>query len=199
MTNRGQESHRRQRVQGLAWPWVGVVGSIVVVVAVAFGAALALSRSGSEPTSTTSPTNAATMFELPTSTGSSFALDAALAESDVLLYFSMGIGCDTCFAQIPEVSDALTARGITLVPIMVQDPDAVNMVAQQWGIGEPIVIDADLAVSEAYGMIGINDHMDSPFHSIALVKQDGSLALVKHYSSMFVGLDDMMDDIASVS
>jgi len=177
-----------------AGPWMGVIVSVVVVVV---GVVLILPKSGGGPTASAPPEESAMMFELATSTGSSFVLEDALVESDVLLYFSMGIGCDGCFAQIPEVAKALDDRLIALVPVMVQDPDAVNTVARQWGIEQPIVIDADLAVSEAYGMLGINDHTDRPFHSIALVKQDRSIALLKHYDTMFVGVDEMMEDIAA--
>ncbi len=143
-----------------------------------------------------SATATATLFELPTSKGTTASLEQALSESDVLLYFSMGVGCDGCFAQIPEVADALRARDITLMPVMVQDGELVNSVAQSWGIDEPILIDADLSVSEAYGMLGISGHTDRPFHSIALIKQDRTVALVKHYNTMFVEVADMMNDIS---
>ena len=196
LTDRGRDNHLRRsgRQRRFAWSLISV---IVVVLVVLVGAVLILRDSGEDPVVSAPPEVSALMFELPTSAGSLFVLEDALMESDVLLYFSMGIGCDGCFAQIPEVIDALGDRGIKLVPVMVQEADAVDTVAGQWGIDEPIVIDTDLAVSEAYGMLGINDHTDRPFHSIALVKQDRSVALVKHYNTMFVGVDEMMDDISS--
>jgi len=193
MTNRQRRNrpHRSRRARS-PWPWLGIIVPIAIV------AALATFGSGDDSTTVVSPDTAATMFELPTSTGTTFALQDALSDSDVLLYFSMGVGCDGCFAQIPEVDQALTDRQITLMPVMVQDTDLVNATAQAWGIDEPILIDADGSVSEAYDMLGINGHSDRPFHSIALVDQDGTLAFVKHYDTMFVAVDEMIADLASV-
>ncbi len=198
MTNRQHRSTNRQRRNRSSrrrrsrspWPWIGLVVPLALI------AALAIFGSGDDSTTTISPDASATMFELPTSNGTTFALRDALAESDVLLYFSMGVGCDGCFAQIPEVDEALAARDIKLVPIMVQDPDLVMATADSWGITQPILIDANRAVSDAYGMLGINGHSDRPSHSIAFVEQDGTLAYVKHYSTMFVEADDMLADLA---
>ncbi len=158
-------------------------------------AVLVILGSGDDETTDATTASTAMMFELPTTDGTTFALRDALAESDVLLYFSMGVGCDGCFAQIPEVADALDQRGITLVPVMVQDADLVDRAAAAWGIDRPIVIDADRSVSDAYGMLGINGHDDRPFHSIALVTQDGTTSFVKHYETMFVEAEQMLADL----
>ena len=192
MTTKQKRSNRspRSRRSRSPWPWIGLIVPVAAI------AALAIFGSGGDSEPEVSPDTAATMFELPTTAGMTIALEDALVESDVLLYFSMGVGCDGCFAQIPEVAQALADRDIALLPVMVQDADLVRMTASAWGIDQPILIDADLSVSEAYGMLGINGHDDRPSHSIALVKQDGTLAFVKHYNAMFVEVDEMMADLS---
>lgn len=189
--NRPHRSNRARSARS-SWTWLGIVLPIAAI------AALAIFGSGKDSTTVATPGTPAAMFELPTSTGTTFALQDALTESDVLLYFSMGVGCDGCFAQIPEVNQALADRQIKLMPVMIQDTDLVNTTAQAWGIEQPILIDADRAVSEAYEMLGINGHNDRPFHSIALVKQEGTVSFVKHYDTMFVEVDEMIADLASI-
>jgi peroxiredoxin len=134
---------------------------------------------------------------LPDTHGGTVTLARALdeAEAGVLLYFSMGVGCGGCFAQIPEVSDALTARGIQLVPIVVDDAELVRVEAERYGATGPIALDADRRVSEAYGMLGVGGHGDRPSHSFALVAADGTIADVVHYAEMFVPVDRLLVDL----
>ncbi len=134
-------------------------------------------------------------FELPTTDGQTVGLDQELAKGDILLYFSMGVGCDGCFAQIPEIDAAVAERGLELLPIMVDPAPMVAAEAARFGIDTPILIDADRAVSEAYGMVGVYGHADRPSHSFALVRQDGSIGWVRHYAEMFVPADDLFTEL----
>ncbi len=123
------------------------------------------------------------------------ALRDVLAEADALVYFSMGLGCDGCFTQIPEVEDALRLRGIELVPIMVDPPEALAEEARRLGADRPILVDADRAVSEAYGMLGQYGHGNVPSHSFALVRaDDGRIERTIHYPTMFVPLEQLIED-----
>lgn len=137
----------------------------------------------------------ATPFELVATNGHMISLDETLAAGDALLYFSMGAGCDGCFAQIPELEEALSERGITLVPIMVNPPLTVSAEAARFGIEMPILIDDDSSVSRAYGMIGVYGHADRPSHSFALVRQTGEIAWVRHYAEMFVPAESLFDEL----
>ena len=134
-------------------------------------------------------------FELTSSDGQIVSLAQALAGGDALLYFSMGVGCDGCFAQIPELEDAMRARGLTLVPIMVDPAPLVAYEAARFGIDVPILIDPGARVSAAYGMLGIYGHGDRPSHSFALVRQSGEVAWVRHYAEMFVPAEVLFDEI----
>jgi peroxiredoxin len=82
-------------------------------------------------------------------------LDEILTQGDALLYFSMGVGCDGCFAQIPEALTGLQERGLQLVPIMVDPADRVAQEAARIGVATPILIDESREVSHAYGMLGV--------------------------------------------
>jgi hypothetical protein len=118
-----------------------------------------------------------------------------IADGDALLYFSMGVGCDGCFAQIPEAIVGLEAQGIRLVPVMVDPADRVAVEAMRFGIDTPILIDRDRSVSEAYGMLGVYGHTDRPSHSFALVRSDGTVGWVKHYATMFVPLEQLLAEM----
>ncbi len=165
-----------------------VVGLVAVVV---FG--------GSDGTDGDATTGSdAPPFDLPATDGSRQTLDSVLADGDALLYFSMGPGCDGCFAQIPEIEEALAERGITLVPVMVDPGVVVGAEAHRFGITTPILIDADRAVSNAYEMIGVYGHRNRPSHSFALVNQDdATITWVKHYAEMFIPEEQLLAELGS--
>ncbi len=135
-------------------------------------------------------------FALPTSAGTEVTLDQVLATgNDAMLYFSMGVGCDGCFAQIPEIDEKLAARGITLVSVMVDPPQLVADESLRFGIVDPILIDEDRSVSAAYDMLGIYGHSDRPSHSFALVGTDGKVKWIKHYATMFVPAQELIAEL----
>ena len=112
-----------------------------------------------------------------------------------MLYFSMGVGCDGCFAQIPEIEAVLAEQGITLVSVMVDPVERVASEASRFGITTPILIDSNRSASEAYGMLGVYGHSDRPSHSFALVGADSNVRWVKHYASMFVSAEEFLAEI----
>jgi peroxiredoxin len=133
-------------------------------------------------------------FALPDTAGGTVTLDDVTADGDALLYFSMGVGCDGCFTQIPEIADEVAARGMTLVPIMVDRPDWLVREAQRLGVDMPIVVDEGSRVSAAYGMLGQYGHGDRPSHSFALVRE-GRIAWTRHYAEMFVPAERFLAEL----
>jgi peroxiredoxin len=172
-----------------AWRWAGFI-------AIPLALAILVALSALEGTDQTGP-DQAIPFELTTADGQTVALDQALTEGDVLLYFSMGVGCDGCFAQIPEIESTVAERGMKLLPIMVDRAPMVGYEAARFGIATPILIDPGAQVSQAYGMIGVYGHADRPSHSFALVRQDGSIGWVRHYAEMFVPSDALFSEMDS--
>ncbi len=171
------------------WAWLGLAIPAVLIVV------LILAGGGADSPDTAQLGSPAPEFTLPTTLGTQVSLDEVLADGDALLYFSMGVGCDGCFAQIPEIEDTVATMGMTLVPVMVQNPDDVLTAAARFGIQSPILIDEDRAVSEAYGMLGVYGHTDRPSHSFALVGRDRTVKWVKHYAEMFVPSADFVADL----
>ena len=141
--------------------------------------------------------SAAPGFELADTAGGTQSLERALAEGEqgALLYFSMGVGCGGCFAQIPEIEPALAERGIRLVSVVVDDPEITRIEAERYGATTPIALDPDRSVSEAYGMLGVYGHGDRPSHSFVHVDNDGTISDVHHYAEMFVPLDQLLADL----
>lgn len=169
------------------WRWVGFAAAPLAVVVLVVISAFT-------ETKETLP-QAAAPFELATTTGETVSLEETLTRGDALLYFSMGVGCDGCFAQIPEVEAALAQRNISLIPIMVDPAPLVAAEAARFGIDLPILIDPDARISTAYGMIGVYGHGDRPSHSFALVRQDGEVAWVRHYAEMFVPSQALLEEL----
>ncbi len=188
-TKKNQSKKRASTELPKVFAWLGLLIPVALVVLVVVAEGRGDSR-GSGAVGGSAPD-----FELPTTTGTQVSLESVLAEGDALLYFSMGVGCDGCFAQIPEIRDTLKDQGITLVSVMVQSPGQVASEAARFGIDGPILIDADRSVSTAYDMIGVYGHNDRPSHSFAFVSQDRTVKWVKHYATMFVPVDDFLEDL----
>lgn len=172
-------------------PWLGLLLPLLAIGA--FVAADVL-RPPPEPAATGS---VAPPFELPDTLGGTESLEQALTEASdgALLYFSMGVGCGGCFAQIPEIEGPLAERGVRLISIVVDDPEITRIEAERYGATTPIAIDRDRTVSEAYAMLGAYGHGDRPSHSFALVDADGTVADVHHYAEMFVPLEQLLVDL----
>lgn len=186
-TTRARPARRRSSQKTSVWRWIGFIAiplALAILVAVS---------TVSEP-GDTGP-GEAIQFELPTADGQTISLNETLAEGDTLLYFSMGVGCDGCFAQIPEIENAVAERGLSLLPIMVDPAPMVAAEAARFGIDTPILIDTGAEISQQYGMLGVYGHADRPSHSFALVRQDGSIGWVRHYAEMFVPSDALFSEI----
>lgn len=172
-------------------PWLGL---LLPLVAIGTLVALELLRPAPVPATIGS---AAPDFELADTAGESESLAEALAEGDegVLVYFSMGVGCGGCFAQIPEIAQPLADRGVRLVSIMVDEADITRIEAERYGATTPVGLDHDRTVSEAYGVLGVYGHGDRPSHSFVRVDADGTITDVRHYAEMFVPIEQLLADL----
>ena len=183
----GQVSTTRRR----RWAWIGLLVPLF-----ALGTLVAIDSFTDQP-APAAIGQPAPDFALPDTTGGTESLDEALAESaeGVVVYFSMGVGCGGCFAQIPEITDALASHGLRLVSVMVDDAEIARVEAERYGATTPIALDADRSVSEAYGMLGSYGHGDRPSHSFALVGPDRTVRDVRHYAEMFVPAEQLLTDL----
>jgi peroxiredoxin len=174
--------------------WLAWAGLLLPLLAIGAFVAAETLRPAPEPATIGA---AAPSFELADTAGGTRSLERALAEGDngALLYFSMGVGCGGCFAQIPEIEPALTERGVRLVSVVVDDPEITRTEAERYGATDAIALDPDRSVSEAYGMLGVYGHGDRPSHSFVLVDADGTISDVRHYAEMFVPVDQLLGDL----
>ncbi len=180
---RGQSSPRR-------WTWLGFAAPLLAI-----GVLVGVGVSTFQPQHSLLGREAP-RFALPTTAGTEVTLDQVLATGNgALLYFSMGVGCDGCFAQIPEIDQVLADRGITLVPVMVDPSRQVANESVRFGIVDPILIDQDRSVSAAYEMLGVYGHSDRPSHSFALVGTDRKVKWMKHYATMFVPAEELLAEV----
>lgn len=172
-------------------PWLGLLLPLLAIAAFVVAETL---RPAPEPAAIGS---FAPAFELADTAGGTQSLERALAEGPegALLYFSMGVGCGGCFAQIPEIEPALAARGIRLVSVVVDDAEIARIEAERYGATSPLALDSDRGVSEAYGMLGVYGHGDRPSHSFVRVDSDGTISDLRHYAEMFVPLDQLLADL----
>lgn len=138
-------------------------------------------------------------FTLASTAGGSVSL-ADFRGKDVLLYFSEGVGCDTCFYQMQDLEQnaaKLSANGLTVLPIVVNPADQVQAELGRFGLTTPFLIDADGSVSSSYGVVGTGMHANLPGHSFILVDGSGRIAWRGDYPSMFVTTDRLLADMGS--
>jgi peroxiredoxin len=180
----------KPKVERSAWRWIGFIAPLAVLaVLVAIAAASGPTNQSVETLGTATP------FTLSATDGTEVSLEETLGKGDTLLYFSMGVGCDGCFAQIPEIEAGAVERGLNVLPIMVDPAPMVTSEAARFGIESPILIDSGARVSVAYGMVGVYGHNDRPSHSFALVRPDGTIPWVRHYAEMFVPSDAFFEEL----
>ena len=143
-------------------------------------------------------TGTAPAFTLPTSDGGSVSL-ADMRGHPVLLYFSEGVGCDACFAQLADIeasSAALDQLDVRVVPVMVNPASDVAAAAADFGLSTPIALDTTKAVSAEYGVLGTGMHAGLPGHSFILVDANGMITWEKNYPSMYVPSDEIARTVA---
>ena len=137
-------------------------------------------------------------FTLPTSAGGSVSLEA-MRGHPVLLYFSEGVGCDSCFAQLADIeasSSSFKQLGVHVVPIMVNEASDIAPSAADFGLTTPIALDTTKTVSDAYGVLGTGMHAGLPGHSFVLVDATGRIVWEKNFPSMYVPSDELAKMIA---
>ncbi len=137
---------------------------------------------------------AAPAFSLPSTDGSTVSL-TDFQGTNVLLYFSEGVGCDACFYQMVNFEKnaaSFASAGITVVPIVANPvPDVISEM-NRFGLTTPYLVDADTSVSQAYGMLGKGMHANLPGHGFVLVDASGRLRWQMEYPSMYVSTANLL-------
>ncbi len=98
----------------------------------------------------------------------------SLEGEKTLLFFSEGVMCQACFAQIKgleQMSAELDRRGIELVSITPDSPADLKQAVDQYGIETPMIADEDRDMSAAFDTLGRGMHADTPAHAFVLIEQ----------------------------
>jgi peroxiredoxin len=121
-----------------------------------------------------------------------------------LLFFSEGVMCQACFQQIQGLERfgaALKQRGIQLVSITPDSPDALRQAISQYGIHTPMISDENRSMSEAFNTLGQGMHADTPGHAFALIDKGKVLWYrdywLSPYRTMYVDPQTLLHDIPS--
>ena len=121
-----------------------------------------------------------------------------------LLFFSEGVMCQACFQQIQGLErfgSALKQRGIELVSITPDGPDALRQAISQYGIRTPMISDENRSMSEAFNTLGQGMHGDTPGHAFALIDKGKVLWYRDYwlapYRTMYVDPQKLLADIPS--
>ena len=121
-----------------------------------------------------------------------------------LLFFSEGVMCQACFEQIQGLEKfgaALRKRGIQLVSITPDSPDALRQAIGQYRIHTPMISDENRSTSEAFNTLGRGMHSDTPGHAFVLIDK-GKVLWYRDYwlspnRTMYVDPQKLLQDIPS--
>lgn len=153
------------------------------------------------------PGEPAPEIELTTATGERFDLSSLRGET-VLLYFQEGIGCQPCWDQLTDIEprmDEFEALGIDRIATITTDPpDLLPQKVADEGIATPVMSDANVTYSRAYGttefrMAGMAPSFNG--HSFVLVDEQGTIEWRADYggpttgNTMYVPVDGLLADI----
>ncbi len=121
-----------------------------------------------------------------------------------LLFFSEGVMCQACFAQIKgleQMKADLDRRGIALVSITPDSPADLRQAMGQYGIASPMIADEDRNMSAAFDTLGRGMHADTPGHAFALIER-GEVLWYRDYwlppdGTMYVDPAKVLADLTS--
>ena len=121
-----------------------------------------------------------------------------------LLFFSEGVMCQACFEQIQGLEKfgaALRQRGIQLVSITPDSPDALRQAIGQYRIHTAMISDENRSMSQAFNTLGQGMHSDTPGHAFALIDKGRVLWYRDYwlapYRTMYVDPQKLLADIPS--
>lgn len=188
-TPRSHPRSKGQRARRTGRRWLGWAVLLAVLAVGAAVVASARSFTSADPAS-----GDAQPFVLPRTDGGFVTL--ADVDGPALLYFNEGVGCDICFEQLAQIerSGALDGIGVTLLPVVVNDPSSVQQQLDRFGITTPYVLDPTKEISAAYDTLGRGHHADLPGHSFVLV-ENGEVLWRGDYPSMWVDPAQLADEI----
>lgn len=177
----------RQHRRRVAAAWAAGLTIVVAVVATM----LLTSRPASSDA-----VRAAPDFTLTNTEGQQVSL-SDYRETNVLLYFNEGAGCQSCLVQMAEIEKeaaALSALDVTVLPIVMNTREQITADMALNGVATPFLLD-DGTVSKAYGTLGKGMHAGLPGHSFVLIDKAGEQRWYGEYPSMWLAPDQLIREL----
>lgn len=176
MRDKRRKTRKRRKLTGSDVLIIGFF--ILLVVGIAYVVSLPASSPGQSAATLARGKvgDVAQDFRLPTAAGGFVSL-STYKGSNVLLFFSEGVGCDPCWRQIVELQKSLqsSGMGVSLIAITVDPVDQLRPVIQKWGIEVPVASDTSRKIAAAYDAlyVGSMHPGQKPGHTFILVGPDG--------------------------
>jgi peroxiredoxin len=176
---------------------VAAIAAVLVVLAITLGGsgsgAAAAGQTAGPALGATAPVFTATDVV----TGKPVTL-ASLHGRETMMFFSEGVGCQSCMVQIGDLQKAgdLHKAGIQLVSVTTDQPTDLKAAASQYGITTPLLTDPSTHTA-AYGMLGHGgmQHPTQDGHAFMLLGADGKILWHKAYQEMYVSPSQLMADM----
>ncbi len=140
-------------------------------------------------------------FTLQSADGKTVSLSDFAGKSNVLLFFSEGLGCDPCWQQLSDIEknigefNGLETKVLTVV---IDPPGPTAQEARRWNISLPILIDSDKEVSNSYDALKYSMHPGQrPGHTFVLVDKNGTVKWRLDWSSgaMYEPVDSIVSEL----
>ena len=126
---------------------------------------------------------------------------------NVLYYLSEGVMCQACLVQIQALQQHvrhLEGRKLSLVSVTNDDTSTLAMAARDYKITTPLIADTSRAITESFGVLGgvpsgVGMHSDTANHTFILVDATGRVRFVKDYPRMWIDVNELLDQLPTVS
>ena len=192
-----QRRNQRRQPRRLRWGLLAVLAAALTVTAMLLVTNRDTNRQAQQQAAKPAPA-----FTLTSTDGRRVSL-ADYAGRNVMLYFSEGVGCDGCWYQMADLEahqGDLERLGLTVLPVVVNDPPATRAEMRRFNLRIPFLTDPGGVVAGAYDAVGSASamHANLPGHTFILVDPTGRITWRGEYPSMFVPASQLLDNIRAV-
>jgi|GEM_PF-789841 len=148
---------------------------------------------------------AAANFALKSTDGKVVSLSDFSGKKNVLLFFSEGLGCDSCWQQLADMqkkSKDFQGMNTEILTIVVNPPVPSAEEARRWGITLPVLTDENLEVSASYGALKYSMHPGQlPGHTFILIDKNGFIRWRWDWrnGSMYFPVDALLLEVKNFS
>src|SRR6266542_5349779 len=100
-------------------------------------------------------------------------------------------------AELEKHQGDLDKLGLTVLPVVVNDPAAVRAEMRRFGLRTPFLTDPGGQVARAYDAVGSASamHANLPGHTFILIDPTGRITWRGEYPSMFVPTSQLLDSL----